>query len=52
MGVFGAALATGIGQTLSLISYIAVFLLAKIPVRLRLERAPAVGAPRRRKDLP
>ena len=38
MGVFGAALATGIGQTLSLISYIAVFLLAKIPVRLRLER--------------
>ena len=37
MGVFGAALATGIGQTLSLISYIAVFLLAKIPVRLRLE---------------
>ena len=38
MGVFGAALATGIGQSLSLISYIAVFLLAKIPVRLRLER--------------
>lgn len=38
MGVFGAALATGIGQTLSLISYSAVFLLAKIPVRLRLER--------------
>lgn len=38
MGVFGAALATGIGQTLSLISYIAVFLLAKIPVHLRLER--------------
>lgn len=38
MGVFGAALATGIGQTLSLLSYIAVFLLAKIPVRLRLER--------------
>lgn len=38
MGVFGAALATGIGQTLSLISYVAVFLLAKIPVRLRLER--------------
>ena len=38
MGVFGAALATGIGQTLSLISYIAVFLPAKIPVRLRLER--------------
>ena len=38
MGVFGAALATGIGQALSLISYIAVFLLAKIPVRLRLER--------------
>lgn len=38
MGVFGAAPATGIGQTLSLISYIAVFLLAKIPVRLRLER--------------
>lgn len=38
MGVFGAALATGIGQTLSLISYIAVFLLAKIPVRLQLER--------------
>lgn len=38
MGVFGAALATGIGQTLSLISYIAVFLLAKTPVRLRLER--------------
>ena len=38
MGVFGAALATGIGQTLSLISYIAVLLLAKIPVRLRLER--------------
>ena len=38
MGVFGAALATGIGQTLSLISYITVFLLAKIPVRLRLER--------------
>ena len=38
MGVFGAALATGIGQTLSLISYITVLLLAKIPVRLRLER--------------
>lgn len=38
MSVFGAALATGIGQSLSLISYIAVFLLAKIPVRLRLER--------------
>lgn len=38
MGVFEAALATGIGQTLSLISYVAVFLLAKIPVRLRLER--------------
>ena len=38
MGVFGAALATGIGQSLSLISYITVLLLAKIPVRLRLER--------------
>lgn len=37
MGVFGAALATGIGQTLSLIGYIVVFLIAKIPIRLRME---------------
>ena len=37
MGVFGAAFATGIGQTLSLIGYIVVFLIAKIPIRLRME---------------
>lgn len=38
MGVFGAALATGIGQTLSLASYIIIFIFARIPVRLHLER--------------
>lgn len=38
MGVFGAALATGIGQTVSLLSYIAVFLKIKIPVRFAIER--------------
>lgn len=39
MGVFGAALATGIGQVLSLLSYIAVFFFANIPVKLRIGRA-------------
>ena len=38
MGVFGAALATGIGQTVSLLSYVIVFIKIKIPVRFRLER--------------
>ena len=47
MGVFGAALATGIGQALSLISQ----LYCRIPA-CKNTRAPAVGAPRRRKDLP
>lgn len=36
MGVWGAALATGLGQVLSLISYIVVFLCAKLPVKIRL----------------
>ncbi len=36
MGVWGAALATGLGQTISLLSYVVVFLKAKLPVRLRL----------------
>ncbi len=36
MGVKGAALATGIGQTLSLISYFIVFWTAKLPVKYQL----------------
>ena len=40
MGVFGAALATGLGQVLSLICYLAVFFRAGIPVRLRLKKSP------------
>lgn len=38
MGVRGAAIATGIGQVLSLLSYIVVFFAAKLPVKLRLGR--------------
>ena len=38
MGVKGAALATGIGQVLSLISYVVVFFALKTPIKLRLER--------------
>lgn len=37
MGIQGAALATGIGQVLTLIAYILFYLLAPIPVRLRLK---------------
>lgn len=35
MGIKGAAIATGIGQIISLASYVFVFLFAKIPVRVR-----------------
>ncbi len=37
--VRGGASQTGIGQTLSLIGYIVVFLIAKIPVRLRMKKS-------------
>lgn len=36
MGVPGAALATGLGQVLSLLSYIVVFFTSRLPVKLRL----------------
>lgn len=39
MGVMGAALATGIGQCLSLLAYLIVFWRANIPVKLRLGKA-------------
>lgn len=38
MGVKGAAIATGIGQIVSLISYVTAFFVAKIPVKFRLGR--------------
>ena len=37
MGIEGAALATGIGQTVSLLLYLAVYLLRSVPVRVRKE---------------
>ena len=39
MGVPGAALATGLGQVLSLLSYIVVFFTSRLPVKLRLGSA-------------
>ena len=36
MGVWGAALATGLGQVLSLICYAVIFFRAKLPVRFRI----------------
>lgn len=38
MGVKGAALATGIGQTATLAVYLVIYLRADMPVRIRLER--------------
>ena len=38
MGVAGAALATGIGQVLSLISYVAVFFFSDLPIKLHIGR--------------
>ncbi len=47
MGVRGAALATGIGQMLSLASYIVVFFASEMPVRLRLCRSKGQRVMRR-----
>ena len=44
MGIEGAALATGIGQALSLVFYLAFYAAGQIPVRLRFGRAMLDGA--------
>ena len=38
MGIEGAALATGIGQTISLVIYLVIYLIKPLPVRLRFRR--------------
>ncbi len=38
MGIEGAALATGIGQTISLVIYLVIYLIKPLPVRIRFRR--------------